>query len=139
PIVGSLDLLRRRIGTDERTQRLITAAMQGAERARTLVQRLLAFARRQVLEPRAVDVAALVDDMRELVLRSLGAGVRLDVALADDLPPARVDPGQLELAILNLAVNARDAMPEGGALTITVDRQWAGAGHTNGLRHGDYV
>ncbi len=139
PIVGSLDLLRRRIGTDERTQRLITAAMQGAERARTLVQRLLAFARRQVLEPRAVDVAALVDDMRELVLRSLGAGVRLDVALADDLPPARVDPGQLELAILNLAVNARDAMPEGGALTITVDRQSAGAGHTNGLRHGDYV
>jgi len=137
PIVGSLDLLRRRIGGDERAQRLISSAMQAADRARTLVQRLLAFARRQVLEPRAVDVAGLVSGMHELITHSVGPQVRVEIEAAEDLPPARVDPNQLELALLNLAVNARDAMPGGGLLRITVDAQQVGSG--DGLRHGDYI
>jgi PAS domain S-box-containing protein len=139
PIVGSLDLLRRRLAADERSQRLIGAGMQAAERAKTLVQRLLAFARRQVLEPRAVDVAALAEGMAELIARAVGPQITLRIHAAAALPPARVDPNQLELALLNLAVNARDAMSGGGTLTIAVDCCTVGPGHAGPLRHGDYV
>ncbi|HET9019897.1 MAG TPA: ATP-binding protein, partial [Acetobacteraceae bacterium] len=139
PIVGSLDMLRRRLASDDRSQRLISAAMQAAERAKTLVQRLLAFARRQVLEPRAVAVGDLVHDMAELIARSIGPQISLAISAADDLPAARVDPNQLELALLNLAVNARDAMAGGGSLTIAIDRRHVGPGRESALRHGDYV
>ena len=139
PIVGSLDMLRRRLGDDDRSQRLISAAMQAAERAKTLVQRLLAFARRQVLDPRAVSVGDLVRDMAELIARSVGPQITLTIVAGDDLPAARVDPGQLELALLNLAVNARDAMAGGGTLTIATDWRHVGPGQESGLRHGDYV
>jgi signal transduction histidine kinase len=139
PIVGSLDLLRRRLAADERSQRLIGAGMQAAERAKTLVQRLLAFARRQVLEPRAVDVAALAEGMAELIARAVGPQIALDIHAAAALPPARVDPNQLELALLNLAVNARDAMSGGGRLTIAVDCRAVGPDNAGLLRHGDYV
>jgi signal transduction histidine kinase/CheY-like chemotaxis protein len=120
PIVGSLDLLRRRHKDDERTQRMIGGALQAAERAATLTQRLLAFARRQALQPRAVDIAALIDGIVDLIRRSLGPTIKVVLEVSADLPPARVDPNQLELALLNLAINARDAMPGGGQLTITV-------------------
>nr|WP_245639165.1 response regulator [Rubellimicrobium mesophilum] len=120
PIVGGLDIVRRRT-TDERSERLLTGALQAAERAKTLVSRLLAFARRQTLQPRAVDVAELVDGMRELVGRSLGPSIEVRVDLPRDLPPVLVDPNQLELALLNLSVNARDAMPTGGRLTIAAE------------------
>nr|WP_284701441.1 response regulator [Rhodoplanes tepidamans] len=139
PIIGNLDLLRRRLPEADRSQRLIASALQGAERAKTLVQRLLAFARRQVLEPRPVDVAVLVEGMADFVARSLGPQIALTVEATPNLPAARVDPTQLELAILNLAVNARDAMPDGGTLTVAVDGQTVGAGHRSGLRHGDFV
>ena len=139
PIVGSLDLLRRRLAADERSQRLIGAGMQAAERAKTLVQRLLAFARRQVLEPCAVDVAALAEGMAELIARAVGPQIALHIGAHAALPPARVDPNQLELALLNLAVNARDAMSGGGKLTIAVDCCTVGPGHAGPLRHGDYV
>ncbi len=139
PIVGNLDLLRRRLNEDPKSQRLLDGALQAAERAKTLVQRLLAFARRQVLETRAVDTGELLDGVADLIRRSIGPRVELVIDAADDLPPARVDENQLELALLNLAVNARDAMPDGGKLTIATDVQEVQAGHKSGLRHGSYV
>jgi signal transduction histidine kinase/PAS domain-containing protein len=120
PIVGGLDILRRRVA-DERSERLIGGALQAAERATTLVQRLLAFARRQTLQPRNVRLADLVEGMRELIDRSLGPTIEVRVEMPPRLPPVHVDPNQLELALLNLSVNARDAMPGGGRLTISAD------------------
>ena len=126
PIIGNLDLLGRRAakenGGDERQARLIRAALESAERARTLVQRLLAFARRQPLQPGPVDLAALVANMASLVASTVGPQVQVRADVAPDLPPAMADANQLELAVLNLAVNARDAMPDGGRLLLAVTR-----------------
>ncbi len=119
PIVGSFDLLERKCRDDPQALRLISGALQSAERARLLVQRLLAFARRQHLEARAVDLEHLVRGMLDLIGRSLGPRIEVRVEMAADLPAARVDPNQLEVALLNLAVNARDAMPEGGTISIS--------------------
>ena len=120
PIMGSLDMLRRRLPRDDhRAQRTVDTALQATERAATLVQRLLAFARRQDLQPRAVDVAELLGGMDDLLARSLGGGIRVTIDAPASVPPASVDPNQLELAILNLSINARDAMPAGGTLTIS--------------------
>jgi PAS domain S-box-containing protein len=118
PIIGGLDLLQRRGVGDERTQRTIAGALASAERAKTLVQRLLAFARRQPLQPTSVDLRALVAGMADLVASTSGPRVMVAVNLPPELPPVRADPNQLEMAILNLSVNARDAMPDGGTLTI---------------------
>ncbi|MDR6128399.1 ATP-binding protein [Sphingomonas sp. SORGH_AS_0438] len=139
PIVGSLDMVRRRHREDERTQRMIGNALQAAERAATLTQRLLAFARRQALQPRAVDVGALIDGIVDLIRRSLGPTIRVVLEVPRHLPPASVDPNQLELALLNLAINARDAMPSGGQLTITAAAATAGERNLLGLTPGDYV
>jgi PAS domain S-box-containing protein len=138
PIVGSLDLLRRKLD-DERSQRLIVGAQQSAERARTLISRLLTFARRQHLEPRIVDLAELAAGLEDLVARSIGPQVKVALDLAPDLPAVRVDPNQLELAVLNLAVNARDAMPAGGRLTIATDTAVADAEGALRLPPGRYV
>ncbi|MEI4505206.1 response regulator [Sphingopyxis sp. CCNWLW253] len=137
PIVGSLDILRTKI-TEPRLQKLLDGALQSSERARTLVARLLAFARRQNLETLPVDVKELIAGMEELVHRSIGPTIDLSVDLAVDVPAAMVDPHQLELAILNLVVNARDAMPDGGRLAISVDR-WEAAGDDGILPGGTYV
>jgi PAS domain S-box-containing protein len=139
PIIGSLDMLQRRgIGT-EREQRLIGGALQSAERAKTLVQRLLAFARRQPLQPIAVNVTALVHGIAELVASTTGPQISVVVDARDDLPAANADPNQLEMAILNLSVNARDAMPDGGTLRISAAGETIGAGHRSKLRPGQYV
>lgn len=122
PIVGALDMLRRRHEGDERSNKLISGALQASQRAATLVQRLLSFARRQHLEARTIDVAELLEGMHDLVQRTIGPHIKVQVETAPDLPPARIDPGQLELAILNLAVNARDAMPGGGSLRLILDQ-----------------
>jgi PAS domain S-box-containing protein len=136
PITGALDLLRHRFaGEDARTAKLIEGALQSADRARVLVQRLLSFARRQPLQPEPVDVAALIAGMSDLIASSIGRGVGLLVEAAADLPAASADPNQLELAILNLCVNARDAMPDGGTLTIRI----GSARDPEGLAPGDYV
>lgn len=119
PIVGTLDMLRRRQVGGEREQRLIAGAVQSAERAKTLVQRLLAFARRQPLQLVAVDVSQLVREMAELVASTTGPQIKVVVDTPTDLPPAKADPHQLEMALLNLSVNARDAMSEGGTLRIS--------------------
>ena len=104
-----------------------------------LVQRLLAFARRQTLEPRAVDSAALLHDMRDLIDRSLGSTIKAVIDVADDLPAAMIDPHQLELAILNLSVNARDAMPDGGMLTIGIASETVAQGDDSDLTSGQYI
>ena len=138
PIVGSLDMLQRRGVGGEREQRLIAGAMQSAERAKTLVQRLLAFARRQPLQPSAVDVGRLVEGMADLLASTTGPQVRVAVEVAKSLPPAQADPNQLEMALLNLGVNARDAMPDGGVLRISATRESVREPRGD-LRRGHYV
>jgi PAS domain S-box-containing protein len=139
PIVGALDMLQRKGIGGEREQRLIDGAAKSAERAKTLVQRLLAFARRQPLQAIAVDVAKLVHGMGDLVSSTTGPQIKVVVEAPDDLPAARADPNQLEMAILNLAVNARDAMPDGGTLRISAARGAARGGERPGLKAGDYI
>lgn len=141
PIIGSLDLLvRRGIGND-RERQLIGGALHSAERARTLVQRLLAFARRQPLQPTAIDVRALVTGMGDLVASTTGPQVKVVIEAAEDLPAARADYNQVEMALLNLAVNARDAMPEGGTIRITAAPRALGedAEEPGELKPGHYV
>jgi CheY-like chemotaxis protein len=119
-VMGNLDLLRKRVPDDPRLHRLIDGALQGAERGASLTQRLLAFARQQDLKAVPVDLGALIQGMIDLLERSLGPRIVLRMDIPDNLPPARIDANQLELAILNLAVNARDAMPDGGSIDIKV-------------------
>jgi PAS domain S-box-containing protein len=122
-VMGNLDLLRKRLPDDPRLRRLVDGAMQGAERGASLTQRLLAFARQQDLRAVSVDLRSLIQEMTNLLERSLGPRMEVRVNIKDGLPPARIDPNQLELAILNLAINARDAMPDGGPIDIKVDEQ----------------
>jgi signal transduction histidine kinase/DNA-binding response OmpR family regulator len=119
-VMGNLDLLRKRVPDDPRLHRLIDGALQGAERGASLTQRLLAFARQQDLKALPVNLGALIHGMIDLLERSLGPRIALRLDIPENLPPARVDANQLELAILNLAINSRDAMPDGGAIDIKV-------------------
>ncbi|MFZ1889368.1 MAG: response regulator [Candidatus Binataceae bacterium] len=123
-IIANLDGLLRHIPAGDETQlgvdarRYITGAMRGAERASSLTQRLLAFSRRQPLDPRPIDVNKLVAGMSDLLRRTLGETISIENVTANGLWRVHVDPNQLESAILNLAVNSRDAMPDGGNLTL---------------------
>jgi PAS domain S-box-containing protein len=119
-VMGNLDLLRKRLPDDPRLNRLIAGALQGAERGASLTQRLLAFARQQDLKAVPVDLRTLIQGMIDLLQRSLGPRIVLRMDLPEGLPPARVDANQLELAVLNLVINARDAMPDGGEIEIKV-------------------
>jgi signal transduction histidine kinase len=120
-VLGNLELLRKRVPTDPALDRLIDGAVQGAQRGASLTQRLLAFARRQALEPRPVNMVDLAQGMHDLLRRSIGPSVQMKLDLPADLPAAQADANQIELALLNLAVNARDAMPGGGTLTVALD------------------
>ncbi len=137
-ILGNLDILRRRVPNDPRVVRLIDGAVQGAERGATLTKRMLAFARRQELKPETLDVAKLFRSMEEMLRRALGPSIDIATVFHDGLPTIRVDRNQLELALLNLALNARDAMPLGGRLAVIARRMSASAG-PQGLKGGDYV
>ncbi|NYZ61580.1 PAS domain-containing protein [Luteimonas sp. SJ-16] len=141
-VIGPLDLLASRIGNDDpRARRYIDTAIDGASRAAQLTQRLLAFARRQPLQPVALDVNRLVAGMRDLLAHSLGASIQLETVPAEAVWRTHVDANQLENVILNLAVNARDAMPGGGRLTIATancDIE-SDAADAQGLSPGQYV
>jgi CheY-like chemotaxis protein len=118
-IMGGLNLLNRRLQRGETdVSKYIDGAMEGANRAAALTQRLLAFARQQPLAPEPIDANRMVASMTDLLTRALGEDVRVETVLSAGLWKAKADPNQLENAILNLAVNARDAMPNGGRLTI---------------------
>jgi len=136
-IVGSLDLARRKLAEGGDVTRFIDNAMKAADRGATLTQRMLAFARKQELRLETVDPAALVRGMAELVQRTIGGGVRIDTQFPLVLKRVRADPAQLELALLNLAVNARDAMPDGGRIVIAAREEHAGPGE--GIKPGAYV
>lgn len=117
---GNLSLLQRMLPADqEKWQRSVGNALNGTERAASLTQRLLAFSRRQPLDAQPVDVNCLIGDMIELLHRTLGETIMIDTRFAPDIPSAQVDANQLENAMLNLAINARDAMPRGGRLEMT--------------------
>ena len=130
PILGGLDRLQRKGVGDERDRRMIDGALQSADRARTLVQRLLAFARRQPLQATAISVAELIHGMAGLVASTTGPQIRVVVAVEPGLPAALADANQLEMAILNLAVNGRDAMPDGGTLRISATSEVVGLEQT---------
>jgi signal transduction histidine kinase/CheY-like chemotaxis protein len=119
-VLGNLELLRKRLPHDPAIERLLDGATQGAQRGAALTQRLLAFARRQALQPQPTDLAELVRGMADLLHRSLGSTVEIAFDLPAGLPLASADHNQIELALLNLAVNGRDAMPDGGTLTISL-------------------
>lgn len=138
-IVGSLDLLRKRIPPDPRSERLIDNAIQAANRGATLTARMLAFARRQDLKLEAVDVVSLILGMQDLLAQSLGGAIRVKTAFAQKLGPVWADANQLELAILNLAVNARDAMPSGGEIVIAAKEAHMTERPDLGLPDGAYV
>lgn len=139
PIIAGLDMLQRHVELDARAQRLLDGALQSAERAKSLVQRLLAFARRQPLQPRPVDVGRLCEGMVDLLASTSGPRVRIVLDMAEGLAPVRADPNQLEMALLNLAVNARDAMPDGGQIIIAASRVQIGRDHRSAVAPGEYV
>ncbi|GAC1554003.1 MAG: hypothetical protein NVS2B5_13260 [Beijerinckiaceae bacterium] len=139
-MLGSLEILKKRLKDDAGSQRLLENALKGAERGAALTQRLLAFARRQELRPEIVDIPELVAGMQDLLARALGPEVRLQNELPDNLPPVLIDANQLELAVLNLAVNARDAMPDGGLLIVSAAEADGSEPHAPpGLKAGPFV
>jgi signal transduction histidine kinase/DNA-binding response OmpR family regulator len=147
-ISGGADMLQRllaqqKLGDDDvRARRALRMIEQGAQRAATLTHRLLAFARRQTLDPRPIDANRLVGGMSELLRRTLGEPVAIETVLAGGLWRTLADPNQLESALLNLAVNARDAMPDGGKLTIETANTYlddAYAAHQGEVLPGQYV
>ena len=137
-ILGSLDYLSKKPPSDSKAQHFLNAARDSAERGAALTKRLLAFARRQELRPEPVDVQQLTESMAEMLQRSLGPTIQIEMDFVPNLALISVDPNQLELAILNLALNARDAMPDGGRLRISGQRETVTSGFPS-LHDGDYV
>ena len=137
-ILANLDLVQKRLPDDAAIKRNIGNAIQSAEKGATLTSRMLAFARRQELKPEAADVAVLIKGLAEMLQRTLGPTIQIVMEFEDDGTCIRVDLNQLELALLNLALNARDAMPDGGRLMVRTRREKIGRGVQN-LTPGDYV
>jgi CheY-like chemotaxis protein len=137
--IGGLGLLERRARLVEEETKYLGMTRRAAEQGTDLVRRLLAFARKQKLEPKAVDAAVLRDAVSDLLTHTLGGLVHIDWRISDGVPPSFADQAQLELALVNLIINARDAMPDGGTVTISVDNLSMREGGSAGLATGDYV
>ena len=138
-VLGSLTLLQKHLPDDPRCRRLLQNALEGGRRGASLAQRLLAFSRRQALNPQRVDIGGLVGGMKELLERAVGARIELEWRFPSGLSPVRVDANQLELALLNLALNARDAMPDGGRLMISAEETGNAEAADPSLVPGGYV
>ncbi len=144
-VVANLEMLNRRLGDRDSLRIYVERAMKGAARGAAVTQQLLAFARRQPLQPVAFDAGRRIGGLAELLRGTLGQSIVLDIAAAADLWPVEADPNQLESALLNLAINARDAMPEGGRLNVTATNVTLGEaaldedGGAAGSGPGDFV
>lgn len=138
-ILGGLELLKKRLPDDPRANQLLDSIVQAADRGASLTQRMLAFARRQNLTLQPVDLKTLVEGMTDLAARSIGPSFGLETRMAEDLPPVSTDPHHLESALLNLVVNARDAMDDGGTIVIEAAETALPAGNVEGLAAGPYV
>ena len=141
-IMGSLDLARRKITDAPQVSKYIENAIEGAQRAAKLTNQLLAFSRQQALEPKAIDLNQLINGISELIRRTIGESIQIELALAGGVWPVFVDPTQLENVLVNLAVNARDAMPDGGKITIEtantrLDERYAE--ENDGVTPGEYT
>jgi signal transduction histidine kinase len=137
-ILGCLQYIGKRIPDDAKSKRMLKAAQESAERGAALTKRLLAFARRQELHPEAIHLGSLIDGLSEMLRRSVGPTINIELHFSDDLDLIEVDPNQLELALLNLTLNARDAMPNGGRIGITA-RNADMSNAMVALQHGRYV
>ena len=141
-ILGNLDWLSERVETDEKSSHLVEEAMKAAKRGANLTQRLLAFSRRQELCPEVVELPHLLSRFEPLLSRALRERVTLEWQFEEDLWPVFVDPGQFENAIINLGINARDAMPDGGRLKISAGNVTVDSGFVTsraGIKPGEYV
>jgi PAS domain S-box-containing protein len=141
-ILGNLELLRAALSQDLKAQERIDTAIRASLRGSDLTHRLLAFARQQPLAPKATQIDDLIRSMRDLLLRPLGPTIDVEFAMGEDLWPTQIDQAQLETSLLNLVINARDAMPDGGKLTVATANIAVGLEEANqieGLVPGDYV
>ncbi len=141
-IIGNLETVQRHLPDNARLQRAAGSAMSGAKRAASLTQRLLAFSRRQPLDPKPIAANGLISNLADLLQRTLGEAIAIESVQGADLWAVEVDPNELEAALVNLAVNARDAMPDGGGLTIETANTHldeAYAAHHTEVAPGQYV
>ncbi|MDY0874145.1 PAS domain-containing sensor histidine kinase [Dongia rigui] len=138
-ILSSLELAKKRLPDDPKLARFIENAVQGANRGASLTQRMLAFARRQTLHAQPLELPTVISGIKDLIRRSLGPAIEVTVDIADDVDAVMADANQLEAAMLNIVVNARDAMPAGGALVITARNADIAAGNDYGLAAGSFV
>lgn len=141
-ISGNLQMLEERVASDALSANLTKAALRATGRGADLTRKLLAFARRQTLRPRAIDAQQLLASLADILARTLGANIEVHSVVEDGLPPLEADPGMLDTALLNLAVNARDAMPQGGTLVFSArlaDVDAGFAARADGLAPGRYL
>ena len=138
-VLGSLELLRKRLPDDPKSMALLENAAQGAQRGTTLTQRMLAFARNQELKQEVIDIPELVRGMKELLQRSLGPSHRIETRFPLALKAIEADANQLEMALLNLTVNARDAFDEDGEIIVAAREENLAVGNSSGLKPGPYI
>ena len=136
-MLGSLELLRKRLPDDPKSIALLENAAQGAQRGTTLTKRMLAFARNYELNKEVIGIPELVRGMTELLQRSVGPSFNLETRFPLTLKPVEVDSNQLELALLNLTLNARDAMPDGGDIILAAREENVADAHSSGLEAGN--
>jgi PAS domain S-box-containing protein len=138
-VSGHVDLLRKRVADEPQSLKSVEAMAHAVQRGETLTRQLLTFARRQRLNPQAIDLPARLSAFAQMLASSLGGALELQMSIPGDTWPVHVDPSELELALVNIAINARDAMPKGGALTVTAENRQVGALDTDARIEGDFV